>query len=95
MAALTWITGKWVVRVHQSGGSQKATFDEQATVDSRAYSIKKQGDSWVLIRVIDDVDDRYRVFSSADAAKQKAESWEHVAGRPGAVEATGRLGRGD
>jgi hypothetical protein len=79
MAALTWITGKWVVRVHQSGGSQRVTFDEQATVGNRAYSIKKQGDSWVLIRVIDDVDDRYRVFGSADAAKQQAESWEHVA----------------
>jgi hypothetical protein len=25
------------------------------------------------------VDDRYRVFGSADAAKQQAESWQHLA----------------
>jgi hypothetical protein len=79
MAALRWIEGKWVVRVHQSGGFQRVTFDEQATVGNRAYSIKQQGDSWVLIRAVDDLDDRYRVFGSADAAKQQAEAWEHVA----------------
>ena len=79
MTALRWMEGKWVVRVHQSGGSQRVSFDEQATVANRAYGIKNQGDSWVLIRVIDDVDDRYRVFGSADAAKQQAEAWEHVA----------------
>jgi hypothetical protein len=76
MAALEWMAGKWIVRVHQSGGYQTAMFDEQATVGNRAYSLKKQGDSWILVRVINDVDDRYRVFNSADAAKQQAEAWE-------------------
>ena len=79
MAALTWIEGNWVVRVHQSGGSQRVTFDEQATVGNRAYSIKQQGASWVLMRAVDDVDDRYCVLGSADAAKQQADVWEHVA----------------
>jgi hypothetical protein len=45
MTALRWIEGKWVVRVHQSGGLQRVTFDEQATVGNRAYSIKQQGAS--------------------------------------------------
>jgi hypothetical protein len=79
MTALRWMEGKWVVGVHQSGGFQRVTFDEQATVDNRAYSIKQQGASWVLVRAVDDVDDRYGVFGSADAAKQQAEAWEHVA----------------
>jgi hypothetical protein len=79
MTALRWIEGKWVVRVHQSGGFQRVTFDEQATVDNRAYSIKQQGASWVLVRAVDDLDDRYGVFRSADAAKQQAEAWERVA----------------
>lgn len=79
MTALAWTAGKWVVRVHQSGGTQSVTFDEQAVVGERAYCIKQQGDSWVLIRAVDDVDDRYGVFNSADAAKKQAEAWEHVA----------------
>ena len=37
MTALRWMEGKWVVGVHQSGGFQRVTFDEQATVDNRAY----------------------------------------------------------
>lgn len=78
MASLTWTAGKWVVRVHQSGGTQRVTFDEQATVGDRVYSIKQQGDSWVLVRAIDDVDDRYRVFDSVSAAKQQVEAWEHL-----------------
>jgi hypothetical protein len=78
MTALRWMEGKWVVGVHQSGGFQRA-FDEQATVDNRAYSIKQQGASWVLVRAVDDVDDRYGVFGSADAAKQQAEASEQVA----------------
>lgn len=79
MAALAWTAGKWVVRVHQSGGFQSVTFDEQATVGDRVYSIKQQGGSWVLIRAIDDIDDRYRVFPSNAAAKQQVETWEHLA----------------
>jgi hypothetical protein len=53
-------------------------FDEQATVSNRVYSIKQQGDSWVVIRAINDVDDRYHVFDSKDAAKRQAEEWEQA-----------------
>jgi hypothetical protein len=76
MTALTWAAGNWVVRVHQSGGSQSVTFDEQARMGDHVYSIKQQGNSWVIIRAIDDVDDRYHVFDSVDAAKRQAEEWE-------------------
>ena len=78
MTALTWTVGSWLVRVHQSGGSQSVTFDEQATIGNRVYSIKQQGDSWVVIRAVNDVDDRYHVFDSMDAAKRQAEEWEQV-----------------
>ena len=78
MTALTWTAGNWVVRVHQSGGSQRVTFDEQATINNRVYSIKRQGDSWVVIRAVDDVDDRYHVSDSMDAAKRQAEAWEQA-----------------
>ena len=78
MTALTWTVGSWLVRVHQSGGSQSVTFDEQATISNRVYSIKRQGDSWVVIRAVDDVDDRYHVSDSMDAAKRQAEAWEQA-----------------
>jgi hypothetical protein len=78
MTALQWTVGNWLVRVHQSGGSQRVTFDEQATIGNRVYSIKQQGDSWVVIRAVDDVDDRYQVFDSIDAAKRQAEEWEQA-----------------
>jgi hypothetical protein len=67
-----------LVRVHQSGGSQSVTFDLQATIGNRVYSIKQQGDSWVVIRAVNDVDDRYDVFDSMDAAKRQAEEWEQA-----------------
>jgi hypothetical protein len=54
------------------------TFDEQATISNRVYSIKQQGDSWVVIRTVNDVDDRYHVFDSMDAAKRQAEEWEQA-----------------
>lgn len=78
MAALTWTVGSWVVRVHQSGGSQSVTFDEQATIGNRVYSIKQQGDSWVVIRTVNGADDRYRVLDSIEAAKRQAEVWEQA-----------------
>ena len=78
MTALTWTVGSWLVRVHQSGGSQSVKFDEQAAIGNRVYSIKQQGDSWVVIRAVNDVDDRYRVFDSMDAAKRQAEEWEQA-----------------
>jgi hypothetical protein len=78
MTALTWAVGSWLVRVHQSGGSQSVTFDEQATIGNRVYCIKQQGDSWVVIRAVNDVDDRYHVFDSMDAAKRQAEEWEQA-----------------
>jgi hypothetical protein len=78
MTALTWTVGSWVVRVHQSGGSQSVTFDEQAMIGNRVYSIKQQGDSWVVIRTVNGADDRYRVLDSMDAAKQQAEVWEQA-----------------
>ena len=53
-------------------------FDEQAAIGNRVYSIKQQGDSWVVIRAVNDVDDRYRVFDSMDAAKRQAEEWEQA-----------------
>lgn len=79
MRALEWAVGSWVVQVHRSGGSQRVTFDEQARIANRAYCIKHQGGSWVLIRAVNDVDDRYHVSDSADAAKRQAEEWEHTA----------------
>lgn len=79
MRALEWAVGSWVVQVHRSGGSQRVTFDEQARIANRAYCIKHQGGSWVLIRAVNDVDDRYYVSDSADAAKRQAEEWEHTA----------------
>ena len=51
------------------------TFDEQATIGNSVYSIKQQGDSWVVIRAVNEVDDRYHVFDSMDAAKRQAEEW--------------------
>ena len=78
MTALRWTAGSWVVRVHQSGGSQRVTFDEQATIGNRVYAIKQQGGSWVVIRAVNNVDDRYHVFDSMDAAKQQAEKWEQA-----------------
>jgi hypothetical protein len=78
MTTLTWTAGRWLVRVHQSGGSQSVTFDEQATIGNRVYSIKQQGHSWVVIRAVDDVDDRYHVFDSMGAAKRQAEKWEQA-----------------
>ncbi|MDT5357495.1 MAG: hypothetical protein QOJ56_6027 [Mycobacterium sp.] len=78
MTALAWTAGSWVVRVHQSGGSQSVTFDEQARIGDRVYSIKQQGASWVVIRAIDDVDDRYHVFDSMHAARRQAEEWEQA-----------------
>ena len=78
MTALTWTAGDWVVRVHLSGGSQSVTFDEQARMGDHVYSIKQQGRSWVIIRAIDDVDDRYHVFDSVDAAKRQADEWEQA-----------------
>jgi hypothetical protein len=78
MTALSWAVGNWVVRVHQSGGSQSVAFDEQARMGDCVYSIKQQGNSWVIIRAIDDIDDRYRVFDSMDAAKRQAEEWERA-----------------
>jgi hypothetical protein len=78
MRALTWTVGSWLVRIHQSGGSQSVTFDEQATISNRVYAIKQQGDSWVVIRAVNDVDDRYRVFDSMDGAKRQAEEWEQA-----------------
>ena len=78
MTALTWTLGSWLVRVHQSGGSQRVTFDEQAKIGNRVYSIKQQGDSWVLIRTVNGADVRYRVFDSMDGAKRQAEVWEHA-----------------
>jgi len=78
MTTLTWTVGSWLVRVHQSGGSQSVKFDEQAAIGNRVYSIKQQGDSWVVIRAVNDVDDRYRVFDSMDAAKRQAEEWEQA-----------------
>jgi hypothetical protein len=82
MTALIWNVGSWVVRVHQSGGSQRVTFDEQAMIGNRVYSIKRQGHSWVVIRAVNDVDDRYHVFDSLDAAKRQAEKWEQVSDIP-------------
>ncbi len=82
MTALTWTMGSWVVRVHQSGGSQSVTFDEQATIGNRVYSIKQQGNSWVVIRAVNDVDDRYHVFNSMEAAKRQAEEWEQGSDMP-------------
>jgi hypothetical protein len=76
MTALTWTVGNWLVRVHQSGGSQRVTFDEQATIGNRVYCIKQQGDSWVVIRAVNDIDDHYHVFDSMDAAKRQAEEWQ-------------------
>jgi hypothetical protein len=78
MTALTWTAGNWLVRVHQSGGSQRVIFDEQATIANRVYSIKQQGDSWVVIRAVNGVDDRYRVLDSMVAAKRQAEVWEQA-----------------
>ncbi len=78
MTALTWTMGSWVVRVHQSGGSQSVTFDEQAMMGNRVYSIKQQGHSWVVIRAVNGVDDRYHVFDSMRAAKRQAEEWERA-----------------
>jgi hypothetical protein len=54
------------------------TFDEQATIGNRVYSIKQQGDSGVVIRAVNDVDDHYHVFDSMDAAKRQAEEWEQA-----------------
>jgi hypothetical protein len=78
MTALTWTVGSSVVQVHQSGGSHSVIFDEQATIGNRVYSIKHQGHSWVVIGAVNDVDDRYRVFDSVDAAKRQAEEWEQA-----------------
>jgi hypothetical protein len=78
MTPLTWTPGNWLVQVHQSGGSQSVTFDLQATISNRVYSIKRQGDSWVVIRAVDDVDDRYHVSDSMEAAKRQAEEWERA-----------------
>ena len=78
MTALTWTVGSWVVRVHQSGGSQSVMFDAQAMIGNHVYSIKQQGHSWVVIRAVSDVGDRYRVFDSMDAAKRQAEEWEQA-----------------
>jgi len=78
MTALTWTSGEWVIRVHPSGGHQRVTFDEQARIGKRAYAIKQQGDSCVLIRTVDDVDDRYHVCHSVEAAKRQAEVWEQA-----------------
>jgi hypothetical protein len=78
MTALTWTVGSWLVRVHQSGGSQRVTFDEQATIGNREYSIKQQGDSWVVIRTVNGADDCYRVLDSMDGAKRQAEVWEQA-----------------
>jgi hypothetical protein len=76
MTALTWTVGSWLVRVHQSGGSHSATFDEQAMIGNRVYSIKQQGHSLVVIRAVNEVDDRFHVFDSMGAAKRQAEEWE-------------------
>jgi hypothetical protein len=54
------------------------TFDEQATIGNRVYSIKQQGDSGVVIRAVNDVDDHYHVFDSMDAAERQAEEWEQA-----------------
>ncbi len=78
MTALTWTVGSWLVRVHQSGGFQSVTFDEQAMMGNRVYSIKQQGHSWVVIRAVNGVDDRYHVFDSMGAAKRQAEEWEQA-----------------
>jgi transcription elongation factor Elf1 len=58
--------------------SQGVTFDEQATIGNRVCSIKQQGHSWVVIRAINDIDDRYHVFDSIGAAKRQAEEWEQA-----------------
>jgi hypothetical protein len=78
MTALTWTVGNWVAQVHQSGGSQSVMFDQRATIGNRVYSIKQQGHSWVLIGAVNDVDDRYRIFDSVDAAKRQAEKWDQA-----------------
>ncbi len=98
MTALIWTVGSWPVRVHQSGGSQSVMFDAQATISNRVYSIKQQGHSWVVIRAVNEVDDRYHVFDSMDAAKRQAEEWEQGSDMPvrdpAATATAGDLGGG-
>jgi hypothetical protein len=78
MTALTWTVGSWVVGAHLSDGYHRFTFDEQATVANRVYSIKRQGDKWIVIRKLDYVHDQdhWRAYDSEDAAKRQAEQWE-------------------
>ena len=75
---LLWTVGKRVVRVSRAHGhAESVTYDEHAEIDHRVYVIKNQDDgSWVVVKVVDDVEVDYAIRDSEDAAKQQAEDWE-------------------